>query len=58
MCGDEAFEEFNQALEVAISYYVNAKDLLLSIIWELEKPDDFAYEYGFKDETPTRLKRT
>jgi hypothetical protein len=52
---EEAFEEFNQAFQIALKYYSDAKELLLSIIWELEKPDDFIVAYGFKD-SPRSLK--
>ena len=44
---DEAFEEANQAYKTAVKYYSSAKEYLLSIIYELEKPDDSIKDYGF-----------
>ena len=46
--GVEDGEELNSAIDAASDYYVAAKDHLLTIIWELDKPDDFIEAYSFR----------
>ncbi|MCK5843120.1 MAG: hypothetical protein KAG97_00345, partial [Victivallales bacterium] len=49
---DEAFETFNNAVTDAREYYIPAKDLLMSFIYENEKPNDFINPYGFEGDSP------
>jgi len=51
---DEAFETFHQCVDDLAKLYSASKAHLLTIIWELEKPDDFIEAYGFGGESPYR----
>jgi len=51
---DEAFEEFKKSVDDLTKHYAKAKDHLLAIIWELDKPDDFIEAYGFCGRSPYR----
>jgi hypothetical protein len=48
----EATESLNQGLAAAHDYYVAAKEHLLSIIYDIEKPDEIIEEYGVKGDAP------
>jgi len=51
---DEAFETFHLCVDDLTKLYSASKEHLLSIIWELEKPDDFIEAYGFRGSSPYR----
>ncbi len=51
---DEAFEEFRKAEDDCAKFYTKAKEHLLAIIWEREKPDEFIEAYGLRGESPFR----
>ena len=48
----EATETLNQGLHAAHTYYVAAKEHLLSIIYDIEKPDEIIEQYGIKGDAP------
>jgi hypothetical protein len=52
----EATETLNNALSVAAKYYVDAKEVLLAIIYTIEKPDEIIEEYGITGDTPRDFK--
>ena len=55
---DEAYETFHQAVEAAAKYYQQAKDHLLTIIYEAGgAPDDFINAYGFNVVSPRKYKK-
>jgi len=49
---NEAFQEFHLALDSCISRYVQLKQHLLSIIYEIQKPDLIINSYGFDKNAP------
>ncbi len=48
----EATQEYQKKFAECREYYQNAKDLLKSIIWEYEKPDEIEEAYGVRFNTP------
>ena len=54
---EEAFQEYHQKLDELSKYYTSAKELLLAVIYEYEKPDEIIEEYHIDGESPRDLKR-
>ena len=54
---EEAFQEFHQKLDAFAKAYSAAKELLLAVIWEYEKPDEIVEAYHIDGESPRDLKR-
>ena len=48
----EAVETLTHGLKAAHEYYVNAKDILLAVIYGIEKPDEIIEEYAVKGDAP------
>lgn len=54
---EEAFQEFHKKLDELAKYYTSAKELLLAVIYEYEKPDEIVEAYHIEGESPRDLKR-